>query len=153
MPTLLDWVSERARHGWLVPTLAGWAIFALPLLVGAAVATRAALLDVAGRTRDAAERFVSWCLIALVAIPTVGFLPGRLTSSRERWEHTLASGGFYFHRAVQWMYFGEFAMLGVLAFVVLGRWQTRSWLPTWASTLILLPPPLIMLGALLVAGR
>ena len=52
-----------------------------------------------------------------------------------------------------WTFFGEFVLLTVFALAVLfGPVAGRS-SGTWAATAILLPPPLIMLMALLVAGR
>jgi hypothetical protein len=152
LPALLDWVSDQADRGWLVPALAGWALFALPALVAAAVSVRVALLEQASRRRGDLEGFVSRCLIAVALVPTVAFLPGRLTTTRTRWQHTASSGGFHFHRGVQWTFLGEFVLLTVCAFVVLRRLHAGSSRGTWTATAILLPPPLIMLMALLVAG-
>ena len=142
LPALVDWVSDQADRGWLVPTLAGWALFAVPALVGAAVTAR-----------ETGWGFLGRCLVAVSLVPAVAFLPGRLTTTRERWEHVASSGGFHFHRAVQWTFLGELLLLVVLAFVVLRRLHDGRSGGRWAATAILLPPPLIMLGVLLVAGR
>ena len=153
VPALLAWVADEGERRWLIQALAGWALFALPLLVAAAVNVRVALLARRSRRQGDLERIVTRSLIAIAAVPTVAFLPGRLTSSRVRWEHTLASGGFYFDRAVRWTFFGEFALLMVGALVVLLGPVAKRSRGIWMATAILLPPPLIMLGAVLVAGR
>jgi len=152
LPALLDWVSDQADDGWIVPTLAGWAFFAVPALVGAAVGARIALRERAQRSRGSVERFASRCLVAVALLPAVAFLPGRLTTTRTQWEHVAASGGFHFHRAVQWTFLGEFVLVVIAAFVVLRRLQARQSGGAWTATAILLPPPLIVLGALLIAG-
>jgi len=151
LPDVLGWASRR--EGWLVPTLVGWLAYATPALVAGLVMVRWALLERHDREPRNLERWFGRLLIGLGVVLAVPFLPGRLASTRENWERMATGHGPDFERALTWTLFGEVAIIVVSVFVVLRRIQGRDFNLHLAGAAILLPAPILTLGALLVAGR